>query len=281
MNSQEIMQLALDMVGFDGIPADSAIQVPGKDMKRVLFGIDIGVPELLLAKELKVDGVIAHHPIGLNISPIYDKHIDQMASFGIPREVGEKAVAPIKEGTNLSFLSGNFDHVVSVARVLGLPLMNIHNPLDEVGRRVMDEAIKARRQAVEGTGAGEGAGQGRTFTVGDVVDALQGIPEFSRVPTRPQIMVGKAENPAGKVAVAHAAGTNGRYAVANAYYEHGVSTVVYIHVDAPGLAKLRAENKGNLVVAGHIVADAVGINPFIDLLREKGMEVITISGCGL
>ena len=273
MNSQEIMRLALDMVGFDGIPADSAIQVPGKDMKRVLFGIDIGVPELLLAKELEVDGVIAHHPIGLNISPIYDKHVDQMASFGIPREVGEKAVAPIKEATNLSFLSGNFDHVISVARVLGLPLMNIHNPLDEVGRRIMDDAITARRKAVEGAG--------RTFTVGDVVEALQGIPEWSRVPTRPQIMVGKAENPAGKVAVAHAAGTNGRYAVANAYYEYGVSTVVYIHVDAPGLAKLRAENKGNLVVAGHIVADAAGINPFVALLRQKGMEVITISGCGI
>ena len=274
LDSKQIMQLALDMVGFETIPPDSKILLPGRGMKRVLFGIDIGVPELLLAKELGVDGVIAHHPIAIGTFPkILEKHVDQMAVFGIPHEVGEKAIAPIKEGYDLSFLAGNFDHVVSVAKLLGLPLMCIHNPLDEVGRRIMDQAIVERRKVVEGAGG--------TFTVGDVVEALKAIPEFGRVPTHPQVMVGKAENPAGQVVVAHAAGTNGRYGVANAYFEHGVSTVVYIHVDGPGLAKLRAENKGNLVVSGHIVADAVGINPFVELLRKNGMEVITISGCGL
>lgn len=274
MDSQQIMQLALDLVGFTAIPPDSGILLPGKGMKRVLFGIDIGVPELLLAKELKVDGVIAHHPIAIGtFSRILDKHVDQMAAFGIPREVGQKAVAPIKESYELSFLAGNFDHVVSVARLLGLPLMCIHNPLDEVGRRIMDGAIGERRRAVEGAG--------RTFTVGDVAEALAGIPEFGRVPTRPQVMVGKPDHPAGQVVVAHAAGTNGRYGVANAYFEHGVSTVVYIHVDGAGLTRLRAENKGNLIVAGHIVADAVGINPFVTALRDEGMEVITISGCAI
>ena len=65
MNTQELMQIALDLVGFDLIPSDSAVYVPGEGIQRVLFGLDIGTAELLMARQLGYDAVIAHHPAGM------------------------------------------------------------------------------------------------------------------------------------------------------------------------------------------------------------------------
>ena len=58
------MDLALRMVGFEAIPADSEIYVPGDNIRKVLFGIDIGSAELLMAKDQGYDVVISHHPVG-------------------------------------------------------------------------------------------------------------------------------------------------------------------------------------------------------------------------
>ena len=64
MDTAEIMEIALEMAELDEIPGDSAIHVPGKDIQRVLIGIDMWTSELLLARELNYDLVIAHHPPG-------------------------------------------------------------------------------------------------------------------------------------------------------------------------------------------------------------------------
>ncbi len=62
MNTSEIMQLANEMAGFKETPEDSQIYVPGENVKKVLFGIDVGSAELMLAKERGYDLVITHHP---------------------------------------------------------------------------------------------------------------------------------------------------------------------------------------------------------------------------
>ena len=60
VSTKEIMDIALKSVGFESVPADSAIYVEGKNIKKVLLGIDADVPELLLAKQLGYDAVISH-----------------------------------------------------------------------------------------------------------------------------------------------------------------------------------------------------------------------------
>ncbi len=42
------------------------------------------------------------------------------------------------------------------------------------------------------------------------------------------------------------------------------------------MEKLKTENLGNLIVTGHIASDSVGINPFIQELRRKGIMVATL-----
>lgn len=59
-----------------------------------------------------------------------------------------------------------------------------------------------------------------------------------------------------------------------------MGTLVYIHLDYPELLRIRAEapRGANLVVAGHIAADLVGINPFVQALEERGLEIVRASG---
>jgi putative NIF3 family GTP cyclohydrolase 1 type 2 len=268
MNTDEIMQIALDLVGFSEIPGDSAIYVPGGNIRRVAIGVDMGAPELLLARQIGAQCVIAHHPAGGTAFSRYHevirKHIDLMVNAGVPHAAAEEALQHLLQKTSVLMHKKNHDHNPSVARFLGMPYMNVHNPCDELGRRIMHDTIQAHLH--------------KDSTLQDVVRALMTLPEFQHAHTQIAIRVGKPETPAGRVVVVHGAGTNGGASVANAYFDHGIHTVIYIHIDPEELDKLRRAAKGNLIITGHIASDAIGLNPFIRALQNKGLEVIRMSG---
>ena len=270
MNTDEIMKIALDMVGFEAIPADSEIYVPGDSIRRILVGIDIGSAELLIAKEQRYDAVIAHHPAGgrarLEGWKVFEKHMDQMKEAGIPEKDAREAIQKKIHNLEIETHSVNYDHVPSVARHLRMPFMNIHNPLDELGRRRVNEVIQRRLSAE------------RDAAVADLMDSIRAIPEFQRASTEVKLRHGALSNRAGRTVFSHAAYTNGGYEVARTYYRHGVDTVVYIHISEADLAKLRADGVGNLIVTGHTASDSVGINPFLAELRKRGVQVDAISG---
>lgn len=266
MDTEEIMKLSLDLAKLKKIPEDSAIYVRGKNIKKILFGIDAGTPELLMAKQLGYDAVISHHPMGgsaiVSFHQVFKRHVKQMVEAGVPRNKAEKVVNKKFGQLEVDGHTRNYNHAVDVARLLRMSYMNIHTPLDEIGRRIMAEQIRQRT--------------GKDSTVGEIVSALNKLPEFKNAVTKIKIRVGKAENPGGKVAVSHGAGTNGGYEIAKAYFEHGIGTVIYIHISTADLERLKTENSGNLVVTGHIASDSVGINPFIQELKRKGMAVTTL-----
>jgi len=266
VNTEEIMDLALKLAGLKEVPEDSAIHVDGNNIRKLLFGVDTGVPELSLAKQLGYDAVIAHHPPGgtavINFHQVFKRHIQQMVAAGIPRAEAEEAVKKKIEQLEVQAHTRNYAHTVDVAKLLKMPYMNIHTPLDEVGRKRMSEQINSRIR--------------ENSTVEDVVFALKELNEFKNAVTEIKIRLGKAENPAGKVVVSHGAGTNGGYEIAKTYFKHGIGTVVYIHISPNDLERLKAESKGNLIVTGHIASDSVGINPLIHELEKRNVSVTRI-----
>jgi hypothetical protein len=268
MNTQEIMQIALDLVGFKDIPCDSEIYVQGDTIKKVAIGIDMGVPELLAAQQLGCDAVIAHHPQGgnavINFAPILLKHVEFMTNAGVPKNAADKAVYLLYQKSIVNNHMRNYDHNPSFARKMKMPYMNIHNPCDELGRRIMQAQIDKTIKP--------------DSTIGDVISCLNELPEFHNILTHIELRMGKPTNIAGKVVVAHGAGSNGGYEVAKTFFEYGIQTVIYIHIDYAELAKLLSDNKGNLIITGHIASDAVGINPFIKELEKRSIEVIRMSG---
>ena len=266
MNTEEIMNLSLKLAKLKKIPEDSAVYVEGKNIRKVLLCIDAGSPELLLAKQLRYDAVIAHHPAGgtavIDFHEVFKRHVNQMVDAGIPKAKAEKVVAKKLEQLETEGHTRNYCQATDAAKLLKMPFMNIHTPLDEIGRRIMSEKIDSRI-----TGSSK---------VKDVVKALNELGEFKKALTKIKIRMGKAENPAGKVIVSHGAGTNGGYEIAKAYFEEGVGTLIYIHVGLGDLEKLKTEKLGNLVVTGHIASDSVGINPFVHKLEEAGVSVTTL-----
>ena len=263
MNTEEIMHVALSKAGMKEIPADSGIHVSGKNLRKVLFSLDVTNSELLLAKSLGCDLVIAHHPLGdasINFPKVLWRHLDFLLEHGVPKPVAEEAVKQLVERIEVRGHPANYLHVVSAARAMGMPLMNIHLPLDQIGRQVLLDTVK----------------KARIRTVKDLIQSFEAIPEFANASTRIALRMGSEQNEPGKIALVFAAGTNGGYPVAKAYFDHGIDTVIYLHIDYDELRRLRENSRGNLIVLGHIAGDSIGINMFLRELRNNGLEVVTV-----
>jgi len=264
MNTEEIMDLALKLADMKSIPADSAIHVPSKEISKVLLCIDADPAELILAKNLGCDAVITHHPIGkasLNFHLVFDRHVDYMLEHGIPRQIAEEAVRKLKERVALRSHTTIYTHTVAAAEKLGMPLVNIHLPCDELMRRTILAQLRSSR--IE--------------NVSDIKSSVEQIPEFRNSATEVQVPYGDPSSKAGKYALVVAAGTNGGYPVAKAYFEHGISTVIYLHVNGEDLAKLKEDKvSGNLVILGHLAGDSIGLNQLADALEKEGIEVVKL-----
>src|SRR6267143_6296420 len=146
MDTQQIMRVSLKLAGFKNIPADSEIHVKGAKVRKTLVAIDVGVAELLLARDLGCDAVIAHHPAGgrarLDGYKVFLRHIDQLKAAGVPEEIARQAVQPKLRVLELQHHPDNYDQTPSAAKRLRLPLVSIHSPCDEIGRKMIQNALK-------------------------------------------------------------------------------------------------------------------------------------------
>lgn len=272
MNTDDLMQIALDLVGFDAVPADSAVYVPGDEIRRVLFGLDIGVGELVMADHLGYDAVVAHHPLGVphRAWRVFERHVELLVRAGVPEEAARESVEPKMETLRVRGQGRNYEQVPMAARRLKMPFLNVHCPLDELGRRVMQGAVDDVLAADPDA------------SLSDVAGALRALPAAQRAETEVTVVLGDPTARAGSVVVAHGALTNGGYHVARAYFEHDVETVVYIHVSPDDLKRLSNDGGGQLIVTGHVAGDAFGVASYIDALRGRGLRVDVLSDvvCG-
>ncbi len=270
MKSDEILALAMEMAGIDKQPRDTMIYVPG-EMKRILFGIDIDLADLMLAKQLGYDGVIGHHPIGMetrtHFYQVLDRQIELMEEVGASPDEAKAALQ--KRQRELAYRAGgdNYDRHITAFRLFGLPIMNLHIVIDIIGEKAVRGKIYPEFP------------EGNTRTLGDLVDTLMEFEEYQKSPVKPKVVLGEPDTPCGLPIVAFANGTFGGPEVMRTYWKYGRDTAVYMHVPEGDVKELReGPNRKNLIVAGHMPSDSIGINIFIDALIERGMEVDTFNG---
>jgi putative NIF3 family GTP cyclohydrolase 1 type 2 len=240
------------------------VHVKGRNIKKVLIAIDAGTAELMLARQLGCDGVIAHHPIGVanvNFYKVFDRHIDFMVEHGVPNKIAQQAVRKLKDRVSTRNHANIYSDVVGAAKALGMPLVNIHQPCDEYMRQIILKAIKS----------------GSTEYVSDIVRSISKIPEFRNAATKVETKLGNEKNKTGHWALVVAAGTNGGYHIGKAYFEYGISTIIYLHIDYSDLTKMREDKlDGNLVVMGHLAGDSIGLNGLADRLEDLGVETVRL-----
>jgi Duf34/NIF3 (NGG1p interacting factor 3) len=264
MNTADIMRLSLEMAGMDAIPADSGIFWPCEKVERVLLGIDIASEDLVRARDQGFDLVLAHHPIHwAAFLKVMGRHEKLMKDAGVPEE---RAKQSCRE--NESFWEGMVDtlhaerfsrELSAFAEEIDVGLMNIHLPCDEVGRRILqDQADELAPSAAASA----------------LMERFESLPEVEAAGEGVRLVCGKAHARLGRTVVIHGAGVNGGYPVANALFDSGIGTVVYIHLfSGEQETRLREESKGNLILTGHYGSDSLGINPLVDELERRGIEV--------
>ena len=240
-----------------------------KEIKRVLVGIDIGPEEILLAKELGgIDLVIAHHPVGKGLAQLHDVmelQCDVYNYYGVPINVAEglmrEKISEVARGVNAS----NHQRTVDTARLLGVNLMNAHTSSDNMAANFLKKLIEARQFD-------------RVF---EVVSALKEIPEYKeaiKIGAGPKVFSGSGENRCGKIALAEiTGGTEGSPKLYEKMAQAGIGTSIAMHISEEHKKEATAAHV-NVIIAGHMSSDSLGMNLLMDELEKQGIEIVACSG---
>lgn len=270
MTTQEILAIALREAELDALPEDSGIFNEREGIRKILVGVDLEAPEVLVAKELGCEAVVSHHPHAgtavVDFHKVMVRQIDRMVHFGVPINKAQKLLRRRMAQVDLGHHSANHDRASSAARLLGLGYMNIHMPADLITERFVQDYLDQRFQ------------EAPRKTLGDVVAALNALPEYAASIVKPVIRVGGEQDYAGRIAVLMAGGTGGGAEVFKAYFDAGVGTIVCMHVPEDVKKAVEEQGIGNVIVAGHMPSDSIGINRLIAAWRHAGLEVVPCCG---
>jgi len=242
---------------------------PKKEVKNILIGIDIDGEEMLLAKNLgNIDLVISHHPRGCALAGLDDVmqlQIDVMHMYGVPVNIAEKMIKKRIQEVSRGLSPANHNRVIDMAKHLDIPLMCIHTPCDNFAAKFIDQKMK----------------KDKPVFLEDVISSLKSIPEYKeavKFGAGPQIFVGGRENRAGKVIISEmTGGTEGAPEIYEKLSQAGAGTVIGMHISE----KHREEAEKahiNVVIAGHISSDSIGVNLFLDIIEKEGINVTPCSG---
>jgi len=240
-----------------------------KEVKKVLVGVDIGPEDILIAKELgNIDLVIGHHPIGKGLAQLADVmelQSDVYNYYGVPINIAEKLmserISEVARGVNAS----NHQRTVDAAKLMNINLMNSHTPCDNLAAKFLKNFIDQKNpQNLE-----------------ELVSVLKEIPEYKeagKIGVGPKIFVGSPNNRCGKIALTEiTGGTEGSGKLFQALAQAGVGTVVGMHISEENKKEAESANV-NVVIAGHISSDSLGMNLFLDELSKQGIEIVPCSG---
>lgn len=242
-----------------------------KEIKKVLVGIDIEPAEILLAKEIgDIDLIISHHPVGkalANLHEVMELQCDVLNQYGVPINIAEGLMRPRIDEVARGINAKNHQRTVDAAKLLRFNLMCTHTVADNLAARFLKEKVEQKN--------------GGLLRLEDLLSLLKSIPEYqeaAKVTVGPKIFVGDPERRCGKIALTEiTGGTEGSPKLFEKMAHAGIGTVVGMHVSEEHKKEAEAANL-NVVIAGHMSSDSIGVNLFLDELEKRGIEIVPCSG---
>ena len=255
--------------------SDSRILVgdPNKAVDSILAGIDMTSGEVVLADRLNekgksIDLLLTHHPSGAPLAALHevmDVQADVLAQYGVPINVAEGVMRERISEIHRRFSPRNHNQAVDAARLLGFAFMCTHTITDNLVHNYMEKLFT----------------KNKAETVGDVLAILKREPEYKEAmkgKAGPVIFAGDAKNRAGKVApIEFTGGTEASHIVYEKLAIAGVGTVIGMHAGEEH-RKEALKYHINLVIAGHMSSDSLGMNLLLDALEKKGVKITACSG---
>ncbi len=245
---------------------------PSTEVNGVLWGIDIGSGEVLLADRLRekgkrIDAIISHHPSGLAHANFYEvMHVQEalMQQAGISINVAEDLLSPRIREVHNAIASSNHEQAVDAARLLDIPMMCVHQPTDILVQRfLMDLMAEKAPKRVE-----------------DVLKALSALPEMKYAISHnnpPEVWAGDRTRHAGRISVKMCGGTAYPKEVYEKMSQAGIGTVICMHAPESHIEEAR-KNHINIIISGHMASDSLGVNLFADKVEQNGVEITPCSG---
>ena len=245
---------------------------PDIEVRKIMVGIDIEVGELLLADRIRkqrgLDLVISHHPEGRAWAAFYEVmqlQVDMLVKIGIERKIAQELVDERKFEVERKVLPQNHMRSVDAARLLDMPFMCAHTPADNHVSSFIQELLAKKKPK----------------QVKDIVDILKDIPEYKRATSDsagPRITLGNPKRPVGKIFVEMTGGTEGSIKVFDKIYKLGIRTLVSMHLSEEHFKKVK-DNNLNVVIAGHISSDTLGLNLLLDRVEKVAKEKFEVINC--
>jgi len=244
-----------------------------REVKRALVGIDMEVGEVLLAERLgekgrKVDLLLSHHPEGRALASLYEvmgMQADILHKYGVPIAVAEGILEGRIKEVQRRLMPSNHTRSVDVAALLDIPFLCVHTPADNMVTTYLQKILDEEKP----------------FLVKDVLDLLKEIPEYQegiRNHNGPNLQLGSEKRRAGKIFVDMTGGTGGSKEAFEKIARTDVGTIVGMHIGEDHRTEAE-KNHLNVIIAGHIPSDTLGINLFLDEVEREGkLDIIACSG---
>lgn len=241
----------------------------GKKVKKIFAGIDMDAAELIMAKNMgDIDLVISHHPAGkglANLADVMPLQVEVLAGYGVPINVAEGCFKIRIDEVSRGISPINHYQSVDAAKLLNIGYMCTHTVCDNVVANFLKKQITKKK----------------FNTVGEVVDFLKTIPEYAEALKRgagPRLFAGAEDNYCGRICLSEiTGGTEGSPKIYKYLSQAGVGTIIGMHMSERH-KKEAEKNHLNVIIAGHISSDSIGMNLFLDELEKRGVEVVTGSG---
>ncbi len=241
----------------------------GKKVNKILTGIDIGTGEVMLADRLgDIDLILGHHPLGKglsNLDEVMHMQADILSQYGIPINIAESVMKPRISEISRAVNPANVNQSIDAAKLLEISIMNVHTPADNMVVSFLKKKIDAKKFDY----------------VGEIVEFLKDIPEYKQAieyGQGPTLFTGHDDNHCGKIALTEiTGGTDGSAKMYKYLSQAGIGTIISMHQSEEH--KKEAEKAHiNVIIAGHISSDNIGMNLLLDELEKKGIEIIPCSG---
>jgi len=245
-----------------------------KEIRNILVGIDIETPELLLADRLKsrgkeIDLALAHHPEGrayANFYKVMGMQADILNKYGVPINIAEDLLEKRIKEVSRKVMPVNHFRAVDAAGLLDISFICVHTPADNFVTTYLQGLIDEKKPD----------------RVEDVIGLLKQIPENEEATARgngPKVIVGSEERRAGKIFVDMTGGTEGSEEALEKLSLSGVGTIVGMHMSEKHYQNAEKFHI-NVVIAGHMASDTLGLNLLLDRAIEKfgPLNIISCSG---
>ncbi len=232
------------------------------NVKNVMVGIDIDVSEVLLFDRLredkKLDLLISHHPEGFALAGLYDvmgMHKGILSRKGLDPELTKNLLQERIDLVQRRLLPGNHEKTIDSAKLLDVALMSAHTVADNCVATFLQSLFDKKKPK----------------TLKDLLNVLFSIKEYrlaAAKKTGPSIISGKEKDSCSKVFVDMTGGTEGSKDIFGRLSQAGIRTLVCMHLSEDHLKEAKKQSL-NVVIAGHISSDTLGLNLLFDEIEKK------------